>query len=267
MRRDLLRTMLFVGAAIAFGWIGWSGHVLLLPAALAFPMLWALAPNRSAAAFISAGYFLAASRGLPQGVATFYASDLWPGLLLWLVASGSFVAVHTALWSRAGTWRPVRLSRGRHPDGTPAVRHYRVGAPRHCGGCAVSGMGRARSCRHDDRPHGASRPDLDRLSLWPWEAFGSGPLLRGPIPKVPRHGVASTWQWGFSLGREAGLQRQHDLIATARGATSGGARTIVLPGKRARLLDADCRASLGEYTSRRQDHGHRRGNGGRRRRL
>jgi hypothetical protein len=124
-----------------------------------FPMLWALGAEPLGGGVHSAGYFLAASRGLPQGVATFYASDLWPGLLLWLVASGSgFVAVHTALWTRCGNLAAGALFRGRPSDGTPAVRHYRVGAPRHCGGCAVSGMGRARSCRHDDRPHGPRVP-------------------------------------------------------------------------------------------------------------
>ncbi len=65
-----------------------------------FPALWAQSPSRSVAALVSAGYFLAASRGLPQGVANFYAADLWPGLLLWLAASASFVIVHAALWTR-----------------------------------------------------------------------------------------------------------------------------------------------------------------------
>ena len=87
MRRDHVRTAALNALAIAAGWIGWSGQVLLLPVALAFPVLWAHSSNRVSAALVSAGYFLAASRGLPQGVASFYASDLWPGLLLWLVAS------------------------------------------------------------------------------------------------------------------------------------------------------------------------------------
>jgi len=37
---------------------------------------------------------------LPQGVANFYAADLWPGLLLWMVASVSFVVVHAVLWTK-----------------------------------------------------------------------------------------------------------------------------------------------------------------------
>ncbi|WP_371741236.1 nitrilase-related carbon-nitrogen hydrolase [Agrobacterium sp. OT33] len=47
---------------------------------------------------VSAGYFLAASRGLPRVVANFYSADLWPGLLLWLAASAYFVGIHAALW-------------------------------------------------------------------------------------------------------------------------------------------------------------------------
>ena len=59
--------------------IGWSGHELALPVAMIFPALWALSPSRLVASLVSAGYFLAASRGLPQGVANFYAADLWLG--------------------------------------------------------------------------------------------------------------------------------------------------------------------------------------------
>ncbi|WP_434730653.1 conjugal transfer protein TraB [Rhizobium binae] len=97
---DRWRSAVLVVTSVACGGIGWSGHVLLLPVATLFPALWAMAPSRPIAAFVSAGYFLAASRGLPQGVANFYAADLSPGLLLWLIASAAFVVVHTALWTK-----------------------------------------------------------------------------------------------------------------------------------------------------------------------
>lgn len=59
---------------------------------------------------VSAAYFMSASRGLPQGVANYYASDIWPGLLLWLIASTGFVLVHTALWTdRPGWQKPLRF--------------------------------------------------------------------------------------------------------------------------------------------------------------
>lgn len=99
------RTICLVFAAVAVGWMGWSGEVLTLPLALLFPALWAWAPNRLTAAGASAGYFLAASRGLPEGIATFFGASVWAGILLWLVASLSFVLVHTALWTGRAGWR------------------------------------------------------------------------------------------------------------------------------------------------------------------
>ena len=79
MRHDLFRAAVLVALSTSTGWIGWSGNVLLLPLAASFPMLWSLARTRLQATAISAAYFLAASRGLPQGVANFYSSDIWPG--------------------------------------------------------------------------------------------------------------------------------------------------------------------------------------------
>ncbi|MBS7546448.1 conjugal transfer protein TraB [Ancylobacter oerskovii] len=107
---DRWRPALLVAAAIAIGWVGWSGHALTLPCAMLFPALWAWAPNRVTAAAVSMGYFLAASRGLPQGIATFFTSDLWLGVLLWLGASLSFVLVQTALWTpHPGMKRALRF--------------------------------------------------------------------------------------------------------------------------------------------------------------
>ncbi|TBB81068.1 conjugal transfer protein TraB [Rhizobium ruizarguesonis] len=97
---DRWKSILLIIGAIASGWAGWSGEVLLLPLAMVFPFLWSTARSRPIAALVAAGYFLAASRGLPQGVANFYAADLWPGLLLWMVASASFVVVHAVLWKK-----------------------------------------------------------------------------------------------------------------------------------------------------------------------
>lgn len=99
MHREFLRTGVLVALSAGVGWIGWSGDVLLLPVAASFPILWSLAQTRLQATAISAAYFLAASRGLPQGVANFYSSDIWPGTLLWLVASSAFVVVHVVLWT------------------------------------------------------------------------------------------------------------------------------------------------------------------------
>lgn len=75
-----------IAGAAAAGALGWSGVTLALPLALAFPALWAIAPSRRIAIAVSAAYFLAASRGLPPGVSTFYGSELLWGGALWVVA-------------------------------------------------------------------------------------------------------------------------------------------------------------------------------------
>ncbi|RUV80854.1 conjugal transfer protein TraB, partial [Mesorhizobium sp. M1A.F.Ca.IN.020.32.1.1] len=64
----MVRGAVLIALAALFGALAWSGHVLALPVAFAFPALWASARSRIVAAFVSAAYFLAASRGLPQGV-------------------------------------------------------------------------------------------------------------------------------------------------------------------------------------------------------
>ncbi|UFX13065.1 hypothetical protein SmelRRI128_33595 (plasmid) [Sinorhizobium meliloti] len=93
------------------GYLGWSGYALALPVAIAFPALWSTAQSRQTAGLVAVAYFLAASRGLPQGVAAFYQSDVWPGLILWLAASSGFVFVHSVLWSpRRDSWNALRYS-------------------------------------------------------------------------------------------------------------------------------------------------------------
>lgn len=228
MRRDRIRTVLLVGAATAFGWVGWSGQVMLLPAALAFPLIWSSAPSRLASAAVSLSYFLAASRGLPQGVATFFAADLWCGLLLWLVASLSFVTVHTALWARPGPWRPVRY----------LVAVILMAIPPF----GITGWA------HPLTAAGVLFPGWGWLGLVATTAGLMGLVSRrGPIVTVTLTGFwlwsAASWTdpqilqgWrgvdlamGPSLGRDAGLSRQRDLIATIQRSAAGGTRTIILP--------------------------------------
>lgn len=90
---------LLVFGAATIGLVGWSGDVRTLPAAMMFPLLWARSPSRLIAALVSASYFLAASRGLPEGVSTYYATVPWYGVLLWGAASLVFVATHSILWT------------------------------------------------------------------------------------------------------------------------------------------------------------------------
>jgi len=229
MRRERSVAAQLITGAIAAGWIGWSGIPLLLPVACLVPFLWSAAPTRAVAAIVSAGYFLAASRGLPQGAANFYGSDLWPGLLLWLAASSGFVAVYTLLWTRKRGWQA---------------------ALRYLAACAVMAL----------PPFGIlgwAHPITAAGILFPgWGWWGLAATAAGlaimatrrwPAAAIAMTGVwlwsASTWtmldtptgwqgvdlELGSSLGREGGLQRQFDLVSTARREAAAGARFVVLP--------------------------------------
>ena len=101
----MLTNLGLVGIAAAVGATAWSGQVLALPLACAFPALWAFAPTRLMAAVVSMGYFLAASRDLPQGASTYLAIGLIESTALWLAASASFVDVHTLLWTSKPGWQ------------------------------------------------------------------------------------------------------------------------------------------------------------------
>lgn len=226
MRPDHLEPTLLIIAAIVAGTIGWSGHVLLLPAALAFPILWARAQTRWVAALVSAGYFLAASRGLPQGVAMFYSSDLWPGLLLWLCASVSFVGVHAMLWTSRAGGRPFR---------------YLVAAAL----MAVPPFG-ITGWAHPLTAAGVLFPDWEWSGLaaitaglmglvtrmWPAVAIAFAGLWLWSAafwtdPKLPEGWRGVDLQMGSSLGRDTSMQRHRDLIATVK--DRGIGQTIVLP--------------------------------------
>jgi len=228
MRRDHVRTAALTALAIATGWIGWSGQVLLLPVALAFPVLWAKARSRAAAGLVSGGYFLAASRGLPQGVASFYAFDLWPGLLLWLVASLSFVGVHTLLWSHSGTRMPFRYLAAAVWMGVPPFGITGWAHPITAAGVLFPGWGW----------WGLAATTAGLIGLvtrmWPAVAAAftgawlwSAAAWTDPSMPYQWHGV--DLQMGASLGRDAGLSRQRDLVAMAISAASDNVGFVVLP--------------------------------------
>ncbi len=230
-----------VVAAILCGRIGWSGEVLLLPLTMIFPVLWAMTPSRSIAALVSAGYFLAASRGLPQGVANFYASDLWPGLLLWVTASVSFIAVHAALWMRpcdefASGTRGADLAR--------AIRYLLA-----MGLTALPPFG-ITGWAHPLTAAGVLFPG------WGWWGVGATAILlvltigrRWRIavavigglyvwsltnwtpPKLPPGWIAVDLKQGRTLGRDGSLAYQRDLIDTVRKAAEAGqdVRVATLP--------------------------------------
>jgi len=193
----------------------------------AFPVLWSLAPTRLQAAAISAAYFLAASRGLPQGVANFYSSDIWPGLLLWLVASSAFVVVHVVLWTdRKGWQKPLRYMAASVVIAVPPFGILGWAHPITAAGVLFPGWGwwglgamaaglGVMTTRY--RPAAA----IAMTGLWLWSA------AEWTTPILPTWWIGVDLEMGASLGREAGLQRQQDLIDVVRDQPPG--MTIVLP--------------------------------------
>ncbi|WP_280952048.1 conjugal transfer protein TraB [Sinorhizobium sp. BJ1] len=236
---DRWRSAVLVAASVACGAIGWSGHVLLLPVAILFPALWAMAPSRLIVAFVSAGYFLAASRGLPQGVTNFYAADLWPGLLLWLVASTSFVTVHTALWTQrrredasgrqaADAARAARYLLALALMGLPPFGITGWASPLTAAGvlfpewgwwglaATVAGLAMMTS-------RGRLAAALVLGGFWAWSA------ATWTAPRLPEGWRGVDLELGETLGRDTSFARHRVLITTVLRNAHRDDRVIVLP--------------------------------------
>lgn len=228
MLRDRRRPALLLIASVIAGWMGWSGQVLLLPVALAFPVLWSRAQTRSVGMAVSAGYFLSASHGLPQGVAAFYASDLWPGLLLWLCASGGFVAVHAVLWTKRSGARPFRYLSASVLMALPPFGITGWAHPVTAAGVLFPGWGW----------WGLIAVTAGLMGLvtraWPAVAFTLAGfwLWSAAIwtePKLPEAWLAVDLKLGASLGRDASFEHHRGLAATVKARAPARIETVVLP--------------------------------------
>lgn len=229
MRREIVITAVLVPLAVVVGAIGWSGQAPLLPAATFFPLLWARSPTRIAAALVAAGYFLAASRGLPSGVAQFFAVDLWVGLCFWVAAASSFVALHAALWTaRSGSEKARRYLLILALTGLPPLGITGWAHPLTAAGILFPGWGwwgllalAAGLIGLASRIGPAIAIALSGLWLWS-AASGTNQIL------------AEGWrgvdlEMGASLGRDRSLERQRHLIAFVQEAAGSGAAVVVLP--------------------------------------
>ncbi|WP_292442660.1 conjugal transfer protein TraB [Mesorhizobium sp.] len=219
---------LVVLAGLAGG-IGWSGHVPALPAAFAFPALWAFSASRLIAAAVSAAYFLAASRGLPQGVANFYASDLWPGLLLWVAASLAFVVVHAALWTkRPGKGRGARYLAAAALMGMPPFGLIGWAHPLTAAGVLFPewgwwGLAAAAAGLLTMTTRWWPVATSVLAGFWLWSA------ATWTTPSPPAGWVGVDLGLGQSLGRDATLERHLELLAAVKRKAGEGARIVVLP--------------------------------------
>lgn len=228
MTPDQRKTALLVVAAIICGWIGWSGSILLLPLSAAFPLLWSRAAGRTSAALISAGYFLAASRGLPQGVANFYQSDLWPGLLLWLVASSGFVLVHAVLWTRHVGRLGIRYSAVMILMAIPPFGIVGWAHPVTAAGVLFPGWGWAGLAAM------ATGLTVIVTRYWPVAAIAlAGCWLWSAAywtpPEIERGWGGVDLHIGSRLGRDGSLAHHRGLVATVRQSDQVKGDVVVLP--------------------------------------
>lgn len=215
--------------AIGIGLTGWSGEPILLPAAMVFPLLWASAPSRVVAGLVAAGYFLAASRGLPQGVSNFYGSGLVAGVGLWMAASALFVATHALLWTaRPGLGRAWRYGIAAILLGLPPVGILGWAHPITAAGILFPGwswLGLAataigllamttRLC-----PLAA----LVLGAFWIWSAMSWAPVA------PPQGWVGIDTRFGGSNGEYAGYRQHLETIEQVSEAASSGVSVVVLP--------------------------------------
>ncbi|MGV2125574.1 conjugal transfer protein TraB [Agrobacterium vitis] len=226
---DSWRGPVLVGLSIVAGTVGWSGNIMTLPVVMLFPLLWAQSPSRLVAAAVSAGYFLAASRGLSQGVANFYAADLWPGLLLWAVASLAFVVVHAVLWARqTERLRAVRYVVAMVLMALPPFGIIGWAHPLTAAGILFPGWGWFGLCATaillvvmTGRRWKIAVAAL--VGLYAWSA------TNWTQPKAPDRWKGVDLALGQRLGRDSSLTYQRSLIVTARAMAGEKARFVVLP--------------------------------------
>ena len=227
--REGLRSALLVGAAAVVGVVGWSGDPRTLPVALVFPALWGLSLSRWTAAAVAAAYFLAASRGLPQGVATFYGSSVLLGVSLWIGAALAFVGVHAGLWSKRPGWgRAVRYGIAAMLMAVPPLGIVGWAHPITASGILLPTWGW----------WGLGVTAVIMLAattrVWPvtmavLACLGGWSAVTWTEPPRPAGWTGFDLRFGSSLGRGSELEQHQVLIAEVRAAAADGARVVVLP--------------------------------------
>ena len=229
MGLDRYRSALLVGLATGAGVIAWWGHALLLPAALYLPLIWSQSPTRMTASLVATGYFLAASRGLPIGVAQFYATDLWLGSALWIAAAACFVILHTLLWTKRNGWvKPGRyllilLLTGLPPFGITGWAHPLTATGIVFPGWGWWGLIAATAALIALLTRFAAATAIVLSALWLWSAVAGSQA----ITEEAWHGI--DLQMGASLGRDPSLQRQKDLVEKVTQTAGSGEAFVVLP--------------------------------------
>lgn len=229
MRREYLFDIALIVSAIAVGLLGWSGKPLALPLSIAYPAIWSLARTRLMAAAVAAGYFLAASRGLPQGVASFYGADIWPGFVLWLTASSCFVSVHALLWTTRRGWRraarygAIMVLMAMPPFGILGWAHPLTAAGIVFPGGGWTGLTGMAIGLVAITTRLRSAAAIAMAGFWLWSA-----------DQWTTHNMPPSWHGvdlslGSSLGRSIDPDRQRYLVARAKAEARSDRDVVVLP--------------------------------------
>jgi carbon-nitrogen hydrolase len=222
-------------AAAVVGVVAWSGHALTLPLACAFPALWAFAPYRLASAAASAAYFLAASRGLPQGVVNFYGTDLGVGIALWIGAAAAFVLVHAVLWQRRPGWERAlwfglaAVLMSVPPFGIVGWAQPITAAGILFPGWGWWGLGATAAILLTMTTRKWPIAAIVAASFWAWLA------AHRIAPSQPDGWVGLDTTLGSALGRAPDLDQSQALLQRVREASAAGARVVVLPESAAGL--------------------------------
>lgn len=194
-----------------------------------FPALWAFAPSRLVVATVSAGYFLSASRGLPQGVTNFYGSGFGAGIALWLAAASGFVLVHAALWTgRPGWGRALRYCIAAVLMSVPPFGIVGWAQPLTAAGIVFPGWG------WFGLAAGAIGLVVMTTRAWPITTLVLGGLCLWSTaawtpPDMPQGWVGVDTNFRGEGGHYADFAQQHETIDLVRAAASDGAKIVVLP--------------------------------------
>ena len=209
--------------------VGWSGDPRTLPVALVLPALWGLSPSRQTAVAVAAAYFLAASWGLPQGVATFFGTSVLLGVSLWIGAALAFVGVHAGLWSRRPGWgRAVRYGVAAMLMSVPPFGIVGWAHPTTAAGVLFPAWGW----------WGLGATVVIMLAattrVWPvtmvvLACLGVWSAVTWTEPPRPAGWTGLDLRFGSLLGRGSDIEQHLALIAEVRAAVAGGARVVVLP--------------------------------------
>ena len=228
--RERAQPLCLVGAAAAIGAAAWGPDPRTLPLSLLLPSLWVSARSRATAAAVAVGYFLAASRGLPRGVATFFSTDLVDGLALWLGAALVFTTVYASLWTRSpGVGSALRWLAATILMAVPPLGIVGWAGPITAAGVVIPGWGWAGLVatlglmlgQMVDRSRRAALVILAGLSVW-------GAATWSP-PASPPGWIGLDLAWGRALGRDMSLEAHERLIDETLGAVHEGVRNVILP--------------------------------------